>query len=216
MFPWSEVSQITGFAGAARVKKRIQARIAHFLNSRDDIYIRELFKKHANPQTNLLTVDSMQITLSELGIQLNLEEMASVFEIADTDENGGLDLQEYMKAINYPCKVEQWANSLPLSKLLAHCLSFNEGDEPLKEVSRLSSDEMSAAMTAYCESLQPILAHAVRDLRRCYAEMAAVEEKESLSSSKFQTFKMSSGSVEDFHSGLHGRVGESRTPVIDG
>ena len=34
-------------------------------------------------------------------------------------------------------------------------------------------------------------------------------------SSKFQTFKMSAGSVEDFHSGLQGRVGESHAPVVD-
>jgi hypothetical protein len=34
-----------------------------------------------------------------------------LIKTADTDENGGLDLQEFMKAIKYPSKVQQWMDS---------------------------------------------------------------------------------------------------------
>ena len=34
-------------------------------------------------------------------------------------------------------------------------------------------------------------------------------------SSKFQTFKMSAGRVEDFHNGLQGRVGKPHAPAVD-
>mmetsp|Transcript_34092 Transcript_34092/g.71581 ORF Transcript_34092/g.71581 Transcript_34092/m.71581 type:complete len:178 (+) Transcript_34092:241-774(+) len=155
-----------------------------------------------------MTLDTVHNALRELGIHLTAEEAAVSFEISDTDENQGLDLHEFMKAIKYPSKVEQWANTLPLNRLLAHCLSFNDSDDPLREVSRLSSNELRASTNAFCESLQPIIADAVGMLKRCYAEMdgmAAQGAEEA--SSKFQTFKMSSGSVKDFHCGLHGRVG---------
>ncbi len=148
--------------------------------------------------------------MREVGIQLTAEEASVLFETFDTDENGGLDLQEFTKAIKYPSKVEQWVDSLPLSKLFAHCLSFKEGYDSLREVSRLSSDELRASMNAYCESLQIILPDAVGQLKKCFAQMDRVAaESASEAGSKFQTFKMSSGKVEDFHIGLQGRVGES-------
>ncbi len=133
------------------------------------------------------------------------------------DDNGGLDEKEFTKAVKYPGKVEQWADSLPLSKLLAHCLSFKfkEADDPLREVSRLSSDELRASANAFGEGVETILGDAVGELKRCFAEMDRMAaESAAAASSKFQTFKMSSGSVEDFHSGLQGRVGAS-APAIN-
>jgi hypothetical protein len=141
---------------------------------------------------------------------LNAEEISVLFETSDVDENGGLDEQEFTKAVMYPGKVEQWADGLPLSKLLAHCLSstFKEGEDPLREVSRMSSDELRASAKAFGEGVETILGDAVDELRKCYAEMDRMAATSSTSSgSKFQTIKMSSGSVDDFHSGLQGRVG---------
>jgi hypothetical protein len=156
-----------------------------------------------------LTKESTRNALHEIGVQPTAEEAAVLFETYDMDDNGGLDLQEFIKAIKYPGKVEQWANSLPLSKLLAHCLSFKDSDDPLREVSRLSSDELCASVKAYGESLQTILAGALGELKKCYAEMDRMTaENANEASSKFQTNKMNSGSVEDFHHGLLGRVGE--------
>jgi hypothetical protein len=191
--------------------ERIQARVAVFFNLRDSetSYISELFKKHANSRTNLLTAESTRSALREIGVRLTAEEAAVLFEIFDTDDNGGLDLQEFMKAIKYPGKVEQWADSLPLSKLLAHCLSFKESDDQLREVSSLSSDELCASIKAYSKCLQTILTNALDELKKCYAEMDRMTaDSANEANSKFQTFKMSSGKVEDFHRGLQGRVGE--------
>ncbi len=189
---------------------RIQARVEVFFNLRDASYVSELFNKHADSATNLMAADSIRNALREIGVQLTADEAVVVFETFDTDENGGLDLQEFMKAIKYPSKVEQWVETLPLSKLLAQCLSFKEGDDPLREVSSLSSDEVRVSVTAYTESLQTILSDAVGELKKCYAEMDRLAKQSANDAgSKFQTFKMSSGGVEDFHNGLQGRVGAS-------
>jgi hypothetical protein len=173
-------------------------------------HVKQVFEQHKDRHTNLISISALPGALIDLGISLTTEEISVLFETSDTDENGGLDEQEFTKAVKYPGKVEQWADSLPLSKLLAHCLSFRfkEGDDPLREVSRLSSAELRASANAFGESVETILGDAVGELKKCYAEMDRMAaESASSASSKFQTFKMSSGSVEDFHSGLQGRVG---------
>jgi hypothetical protein len=203
---------------AARLTEQIQARVAHFHDSRNQQHNELVFNKHANQATNLMTVDAMTAALLELGVQLTQDEAAAVFESVDTDENGGLDLQEFTKAINRPSKVQQWIETLPLAPLLAHCLSFKGGDssDPLREVSGLSADELRASTQAYCESAQKVLADALRDLKKCYDAMDALAASSSANgNSKFQTPKMSAGSVEEFYKGLVGRVGECRFSGIE-
>jgi hypothetical protein len=150
--------------------------------------------------------------MCELGIQLTSNEVDFLLDTVDTDESGGLDLKNFIKAINYPSKVQQWTDTLPLSPLLAHCLSFKGGEssnEPLRVVSNLSADELRASTEAYCETLQVILADAVRELRKCFDAMdklapSSVEND----NSKFQTLKMSAGGVDEFFQELLGRVGK--------
>jgi hypothetical protein len=194
---------------------KIQSSIALFFNIRNASHVKNVFEQHKDKHTHLVSKSALSGALRDLGIHLSAEEGSVLFETFDLDENGGLNLQEFMNVIKYPGKVEQWADSLPLSKLLAHCLSFKGGDDPLREVSRLSSDELCSSTNAYGESVQTILKDALGELKMAYSAMdrmaagSAGEER-----SKFQTFKMSSGSVEDFHIGLHGRVGESRAPRL--
>ena len=195
---------------------KIQDSITLFFNLRDFSHVQKIFEQHKDRNTHLISKKALPDALRDLGIHLTEEEASVLFETSDRDENGGLDLQEFTKAMKYPGKVEQWADNLPLSKLLAHCLSFKESDDPLREVSRLTSDEVRSSTNAYGDSLHTIIMDAVSELKKCYAEMDRMTAgSANNASSKFQTSKMSSGGVEDFHSGLHGRVGESYAPVID-
>ena len=212
----NDTANAVGPGDTENLLRKIQAQVSFFLNLRDQSYISDLFNKHANSATNLITADSVRNVMRDIGVQMTADEAAVLFETFDTDENGGLDLQEFTKAIKHPSKVEQWANTLPLSKLLARCLSFKESDDPLREVSRLSSDELRALTKAFTEGLLTILSDSLSELKKCYTEMDRMTDLSANdASSKFQTFKMSSGSVEDFHSGLHGRVGENHAPAIN-
>jgi hypothetical protein len=201
---------------AVELIQRIEMRVASFLKRRNPDCIEFVFKKYRNQATNLLAADSLHLALFELGIQFTAEEITALFDTFDIDENGGLDLQEFTNISKYPSKVEQWTRSLPLSQLLAHCLSFKESDDPLREISRLSSDELSVSIIAYSGKLKQILADSLSELNKCFAETERMAASGAdVASSKFQTFKMSAGSVEDFHLGLHGRVGESHAPTND-
>ncbi len=115
-------------------------RVGHFHNSRNQLHNELICKKHANQATNLMSADDMNAALCELGVQLSRDEAAAGVESVDTVENRGLGLHEFMKAINHPSKVQQWIETLPLSQLLSHCLSFKgargESSDPLREVSR--------------------------------------------------------------------------------
>ncbi len=163
-----------------------------------------------------MAADSIRNALRDIGIQLTAGEAAVLLETFKMDKNGGLDLQGFMKAIKHPSKVEQWVETLQLSKLLAQCLSFKESDDPLREVSRLSSDEVHISVTAYTESLQTTLTDALGELKKYYAAMDKLAKQSAKdASSKLKTFKMRSGGVDAFHIGLQGRVGTSNVPVID-
>ncbi len=85
------------------------------------------------------SIFTLYAALHELGVQVTRDEAAVFFETTDSEEKGGLNLQEFIQAINYPFKVQQWINTLQLSPLLAHCLTFRGGDshDPLREISHL-------------------------------------------------------------------------------
>jgi hypothetical protein len=167
-----------------------------------------VFINYADQDTKRIKFGPFKRSLIELGVRLPSDEIKAVFETADTDESGGLYLAGFTRAIQYPCQVEQWAATLPLSQLLAQCLSFKESsDDPLRKVSRLSADELRASADAFSENLRKILAEALSKLSLCFAEVERSSAVSAGHGSKFETFKMSSGSVADFHKGLLGRVG---------
>ena len=178
-----------------------------FFDLRDQAHTKAVFNKHADQETHKITLDVLHDALSELGNLLAAEEVNAVFETADTGGSGGLDEKEFLSVIRHPCKVEQWAATLPLPQLLAQCLSFKGGDEPLREVSQLSADELRASTDTFCDNLRKILAEALLELKACFNETDRKAAADAGNGSKFETFKMSSGHVADFHSGLLGRVG---------
>jgi phage shock protein A len=63
-------SGAAGAGGIAALFKNIQGSVAIFFNFREKSYVQELFKRYANQDTNLMTVDTMSDALRELGIQL--------------------------------------------------------------------------------------------------------------------------------------------------
>ncbi len=191
---------------------KIQERVKDFFNQGNDSFVKDVFTRYMDQFKNIIALGVLPDALRDLGIRLTLDEITRLVETSDIDEKGGLNLQEFMKAINYQCKVEQWVASLPLPKLLAHCLDFRDSEDPLREVSRLSTDELNASTEAYCKNLSKILSNALCALKQCYAAMDTIAAGDDKTGSKFQTFRMSAGNVGDFHKGLIGRVGESSEP----
>jgi hypothetical protein len=141
---------------------------------------------------------------------------ATLHERADTDRDGGVDFEDFFRAINRPSELEQWCSNLPLARLLGCCLEAATATttesspaatpDPVRRVSALSPREIDAVAGEFAAGLSRILAEHVEQLRHCYrlTDSKATEAPDG-SGAKFQSF--SAGAVGDFHKGLTDRVG---------
>jgi hypothetical protein len=122
-------------------------------------------------------------------------------------------LEEFKAALKTPTKLQQWGDTLPLSRILARCLYLKNCDsvDPLRGFVKMGKADIVAAVACFSKCLERILFESQSALNKCYDAMdrKAVEAVGGNGASpKFETFKMSSGEVADFHKGLLGRVGE--------
>ena len=183
-----------------------------FFKRWEDKHIQSVFKQHVDGVKGLLQLAGLQGALAALGVHLQAEEAEALMVQMDIVGRGGLDVEGFERAARSPSKAEQWAGTLPLAGLLASALCFageSEGGDPLRQASRFSAARITAATRAFGVGVGRTLGECQVQLRRSFEEMdRRAKEGSSGASSKFATSKMSCGLVDDFHSGLTGRIGE--------
>ena len=109
----------------------------------------------------IVKTDGLQRALLELGVPM--EKTEKLMLMMDLDENGGLDFEEFKRAVQQPpTQLEQWASMLPLAGMLARSLpvSGGQGDQPLRGFSRLSEDGIDTAVEMFSEGLRRLLMQA--------------------------------------------------------
>jgi hypothetical protein len=184
-----------------------------FFESIDPENVELQFKNHVDKTKNVITEENIGAALQECGVNLGPEELSMVFKCHDLNGDGGLNLEEFKTAVKTPTKLQQWGDTLPLSQLLARCLYLRNCDsvDPLRGFVKMGKADIVAAAACFSKCLQMILFESQSALKKCYDAMdrKAVEPVGGNGASqKFETFKMSSGEVADFHKGLLGRVGK--------
>jgi hypothetical protein len=168
---------------------------------------------------SFVRTDGLQRALLELGVQMKREKVEELIVAMDLDENGGLDFEEFKRAVQQPpTQLEQWASMLPLAGMLARSLpvSAGPGDQPLRGFSRLDEHEIDTAVELFSGCLRLLLIKTQATLRHKFDSMdkkASEDAKDSAggfsAASKFKTFKMSTGKVSEYHDGLSSRIGTS-------
>jgi hypothetical protein len=169
----------------------------------------------------LVKTDGLQAALLELGVHLKREKVEELMTLMDLNENGGLDFEEFQRAVQQqPTDLEQWASMLPLAGMLARSLPVSDGpgDQPIRDFSRLADDDLDTAVQVFSEGLKLLLSSARASSRLMFdsTDKKALEAAKDLAdgvsaSSKFKTFKMSTGTVEGYHDGLTSRIGMFRS-----
>jgi hypothetical protein len=205
---------------APEILQQLQASLDLFLRKRDEKFVKEFFSKHSQVDSSsgkmIIFNDRLKGALGELGIMISDKEAGELAQILDVDGSGGLDLNEFQAAVlKPPSNLDQWVATLPVSDLLARCLQVVIPDpdkDQLREMSRLSAEKVEAAAEAASLGLKLLLAEAQAQLKLVFAKMdAKARERDGGSASKFTPYKMSTGFVKDYFSGLVGRVGEFLT-----
>ena len=182
----------------------------------DNKSIEKVFLQFSDEKTKRIVEGNYLPALQALGMPAQWQQL---FAEVDIDQDGGLDLDEFVRAVRHPSELETWCATLPLAKLLACCLdSEGGGDEspdPVRSrVSTLSPEDIDKVAGEFHRGLKRLLEERARELERCYAELdRKAAEAADGSNSKF-TFEFSAGSPKDFHAGLNDRVGELTASVL--
>jgi hypothetical protein len=165
-----------------------------------------------------MKTDGLHQALHLLGVPVVRKRAEDLLVAMDLDENGVLDYEEFKRAVAQPLtQLEQWASMLPLAGMLARSLpvSGGQGDQPLRDFSRLGEDGIDTAVEVFSEGLRRLLMQAKDSTKQMFDTVddkvleAAKDSADGVSAaSKFKTFKMSTGTIEEYHEGLSSRIGE--------
>ena len=191
----------------------VSKNVANFFNLRDKVYVQSVFERHADTASGKVSAANFAVALQDISQEYKGGDISKLFEEADIDLDGSVDLEEFSRIIVKPTELEKWSKNLPLAKLLAYCLESVDAThpsmDPLRIVSSIGPEALETIANGFSDGLKKLLSEEIKQLKDCFValERKAVEDSDG-SSEKFVTFSMSAGKVEDFHKGLTNRVGE--------
>ena len=186
--------------------------------------LQKAFDQHATKSDASadLALDSASLgqALQELGPASG--DAQAVLVDMDLNKDGRVDFEEFLSAMTMPSAAEAWAKRGAWWEIVAGSMPCGETkgsghDDPLRRIAELSDEEVAAVWEVIAEEMEAELRSRISDLRRSFEQMDGAKKKNEEggagASVKFQTFKASAGTVEDFHKGLGGRVGINPPPI---
>jgi hypothetical protein len=230
MFPFQaenepiQLDKKSKFCESKKQNDCLVSAVLRFLEWRADSLITVFDEFSENCEgTPVIRAHRLKDALSDIYRRAERDISVERMPIADCHESGGLNLQEFRRAVELswqPTQLELWASMLPLSTILAKSLPVYDvkGDKPLRDVSTLSDDAIDAAVDAFSQGLKKLLPTERDVLKKMFdsAEVKASEEASEEASdltvgvsvvSKFKTYRMNTGTVDDFFHGLSSKIG---------
>lgn len=163
-------------------------------------------------ETKLILLPNFLSALMDLDIDLGVkgsDEIHEFFHTMDVNNDNGLDLEEFRRAVKEPTRVEQWASTLPLSQLLASCIPQQDGLDTFRVASSLSKEDIEKVCGLFVEGMKSLLIRHCAMLRESFSSMdSKAASKNSCIASKFSVQTLACGRIDDFHKGLRERIGE--------
>mmetsp|Transcript_54968 Transcript_54968/g.115031 ORF Transcript_54968/g.115031 Transcript_54968/m.115031 type:complete len:480 (-) Transcript_54968:15-1454(-) len=197
---------------------KLQAQIERFLLRTNNQFVERVFNTYADSDKDLILPNRLQGALSEFGAHLPSDEVEVLMTAMDINHNGGLDLREFsafLRQLSTP--VEQFAETLPISGMLASSLAIPEAGDPLKELCNLGSDHLKTAIDAFSISLHLVLRNQLDHLKTLIdAKEANTYDDVDGSGSKCAVFVMNAGSVDAYHEGIYERIGAPNLKFLEG
>jgi hypothetical protein len=154
----------------------------------------------------ILSREKLFPVLKELGVAIDEKEATQIFDEVDTDRTG-LDFKELLSLLQRPSRLHEWARALPLHDLLADSIPHKPGVDPLRVVSRLTSEEIHKVCEAVSRGLERLLKEETESLKMAF--FVTDHRKGNDIGSKFNIDPVICGNIDDFHFGVEGRIGES-------
>ena len=205
-----QVGTSTSLVGASACVLKCSAAVAAGFMRRDAKFLREVFDRHKDGP-NSLSVSKLTAALTEADAPVNPDsDAAAAATIArfDSNSNGVMEFGEFERAVNVPDELALYFQE-KRQPALADALRalVGRGSDQLLRVSQLTPEDMLAACTAVCAILPEQAKSLHEELQRSFVAQFEIQSQMAADGGKFNVVKMACGGVEDFHSGLTGRVG---------
>ena len=174
--------------------------------------MRSVFKKHC-ADDDILIRDNLEPALTELGICVKGNGLDNLYRLLDLNHDGTLEFEEFQRALACTSEIEQWAASLPFAGLLACCLPpIGGGDgDATRELCGITPGELAASLDAFATGARRLITERLQDLQAGFDELdrrVRVQECAHSAGGKFSSAGLEWGTIEDFHKGIQGRIGD--------
>ena len=196
--------------GASASVLKCSAAVAAGFMRRDAKFLHNIFDRHKDGPTSL-SLSKLTAALTEADAPVIPDsDAAAAAAIArfDSNSNGFMEFGEFERAVNVPDELALYFQE-KRQPALADALRalVGRGSDQLLRVSQLTPEDMLVACTAICASLPEQAKSVHEELQRSFAAQFEIQSQMAADGGKFNVVKMACGGVEDFHSGLTGRVG---------
>ena len=180
------------------------------IKRRSTAFLIEVFERHKDANGTLPASKLIAALAEADALVIPDSEAAAAATIArfDSNSNGLMELGEFERAVNVPDELALYFQE-KRQPALADALRalVGRGNDQLLRVSQLTPEDMLAACTAVCAILPEQAKSLHEELQRSFVAQFEIQSQMAADGGKFNVVKMACGGVEDFHSGLTGRVG---------
>jgi hypothetical protein len=139
---------------------------------------------------------------------MQLDKYDALFKSFDLNNDGFLELDEFMRAISVPSPLEQFICATPLCQILSDAFPRYLDKDPIRSLCDLTSADLDAICKAF--DLKGILVELFEMLKDQFAILHNAEITQG--SKKFAMVPMPVGCIDDFHKGLVERIGILKRP----
>ena len=191
--------------------KKLKIQIQDGFNRRNKEHIRSVFDTHKSDM--VITAASLCAALKDLGINVTEVEIDELLKSSDTNDDGGLDFDEFSTLVSRSSSGLEFLRSLPLAELVWDGLPKEQGcagENQLRHLSKISPKDLEVSIQAITEGLAKLLHENVAALKKAYDLLDSKAEANDTASAKFEMIKMSVGTIKDFHEGIAPRIGDAQ------
>ena len=189
---------------------KCSAAVSRGIRRSDPKFLRETFDRHKDG-TGSLCASNLTAALTEADAPVIPDcDAAAAAAIArfDGNSNGVMEFGEFERAVSLPDELQLYFQEKQQPALAdALRVLVGRGSDQLLAVSRLPASDVRAASAAVCASVAEQAAWLHEELQRLFTAQFEIQAQMEADAGKFNVVKMACGGVEDFHSGLTGRVG---------
>jgi hypothetical protein len=189
---------------------KCSAAVTSGIRRRSTEFVTEVFERHKDANGTLPASKLIAALTAADAPAIPDSDTAAAATIArfDSNSNGLMELGEFERAVNVPDELALYFQE-KRQPALADALRalVGRGNDQLLRVSQLTPEDMLAACTAVCAILSEQAKSLHEELQRSFQVQFEIQSQMAADGGKFNVVKMACGGVEDFHSGLTGRVG---------